>query len=430
MPAKKGIATQTGKFLLICSMMLLPYSACVETVAQNLAEWPCFHGPDRSNKSTETGLKSAWPEEGPEVLWSVDGLGKGYSTVSIAEGLLFTAGLKNQQTYVFAFDLDGRLVWEKPNGRSWETEKEWARAYNGSRSTPSYSQGIVYQLGELGRLSAFNSRNGDLVWSLELREQFEAEIPEYAYAESVFIEGDRLYCCPAGKKGYIVCLNKHTGELIWSNSEIPGTVGFSSLISFDQGGYHQLAGLSSNTIFGVDSETGNLLWQVPYENSRSNNVADPIYHDGHIFASSGYGKGSTLIKLSKSGNTITPETVWQTELLDNHHGGVILHDGYLYGSGHNVRGWFCLDFRTGKQMWKTGGKGSLTYADHMLYSLDERGIMNLIKATPDTNETRSTFELPSGGKSMYWAHPVVCGGRLYVRHEDSLFAYDIRSAPE
>lgn len=430
MQAKKRIATQTGKSLLMCSIMLLLHSGCGEALAQNLAEWPYFHGPDRTNKSPETGLMSEWPDEGPEILWAMDGLGKGYSTVSIADGKLFTAGLKNQQTYVYAYDLDGRLIWEKPNGRSWETEREWARTYNGARCTPGYSQGIVYHLGELGRLSAFDSGTGDVVWSMELREQFEAEIPEYAYAESVFIEGDRLYCCPAGKKAYIICLNKHTGELIWSNSEIPGTVGFSSLIAFDHGGCHQLAGLSSNTIFGVDSENGKLLWQVNYENSRSNNVADPIYHDGYIFASSGYGKGSILIKLKDSGNGITPETIWQTELLDNHHGGVILHDGYLYGAGHNSRGWFCLDFLSGKQEWKTGGKGSLTYADQMLYCLDERGIMNLMKASPDTNEIISTFEVPSGGKSMYWAHPVVCGGRLYIRHEDSLFAYKISSSSE
>jgi outer membrane protein assembly factor BamB len=361
------------------------------------------------------------------LIWTLDGLGKGYSSVSIAEGFIYTAGTKEQQTYVFAFDLDGKRIWEKANGASWETEKPWAKTYNGARSTPSYSEGILYHLGELGRLSAFNSRTGELVWSMELREQFDAEIPEYAYSESVFIEGDRLYCCPAGKKAYLICLNKHNGELIWSNSEIKGTVGFSSLISFDQGGYHQIAGLSSNSIFGVDATNGKLLWQVDYENSRSNNVTDPIYHKGHIFASSGYGKGSILIKLKDAVDGISPETVWQTELMDNHHGGVILHDGYLYGSGHNSRGWFCLDFYTGKQMWKTGGKGSLTYADQMLYCLDERGIMNLMKAIPDNNDIISTFEVPEGGEGMHWAHPVVCGARLYIRHEDSLFAYAISS---
>ena len=404
--------------------------SCMNSVnAQELPPWPCFHGPERSNKSMETGLLSEWPEEGPELLWTISGLGKGYSTVSFTAESLFTSGIGNQQTFVFAFDLEGKLLWKKPNGRSWETEMSHARTYNGARSTPTYSEGVVYHLGELGRLAAFDSRSGDELWSIELREQFDAEIPEYGYSESVYILEDRLYCCPAGKKAYLVCLDKHTGEVIWKNNEINGTVGFSSLIAFDHGGYKQIAGLSSSAIFGVDSETGRLLWQVDFENSRSNNVPDLIFHKGYIFASSGYGKGSILLNLKSSDNAVMPETVWQTELMDNHHGGVILHEGYLYGAGHNSRGWFCLDLLTGEQMWKAGGKGSLTYADQMLYCLDERGIARLVKASPENYEAVSEFRVPGGGDGMYWAHPVIYGARLYIRHQDILVAYDIGSRP-
>jgi outer membrane protein assembly factor BamB len=175
----------------------------------------------------------------------------------------------------------------------------------------------------------------------------------------------------------------------------------------------------------VDLKRGRLLWQVDFENSRSNNVTDPIFHNGCVFASSGYGKGSILIRLPAAGDELTPQILWQTELMDNHHGGVILHEGYLYGAGHNARGWFCLDFKTGNQIWNAGGKGSLTYADQMLYCLDERGIMSLVKATSEKHEMISTFEVADGGEGMHWAHPVVCGARLYIRHQDKLFAYDI-----
>jgi len=393
--------------------------------AQGNPEWKSYHGPDRNNKSIETGLLSEWPDEGPGLLWTISGLGKGYSTVSFADGYLFTAGTEDRQTFVFAFDLEGNLVWKKPNGRSWETEMSHARTYNGARSTPTCIDGIVYHLGELGRLAAFESNSGEELWSIELREHFDAEIPEYGYAESVLIEGKRLYCCPAGKKGFMVCLDKNSGQLIWANKEISGTVGFSSLITFDQGAYSQIAGLSSNSIFGVDSKTGRLLWQIDFENSRSNNVPDLIFHEGLVFASSGYGKGSILVKLNPIENGISPETVWQTELMDNHHGGVILHKGFLYGAGHNARGWFCLDFQTGTEMWKTGGKGSITYADKMLYCLDERGIMTMVKASSEKYEAISAFQVPDGGDGMHWAHPVVFGERLYIRHQDKLFAYDI-----
>lgn len=395
-------------------------------IAQDAGEWPSFHGPDRTNKSLETGLLKEWPEEGPGLAWSVSELGEGYSTVSIAEGYLFTAGIIDKTTYVFAFDLNGKLIWKKPNGQSWETTRSWATGYTGSRSTPTYDNRVVYHLGELGQLTAFDYRTGNEIWSINLREQFDAEIPEYGYSESIYIDGDHLYCNPAGKKGYIVCLDKNNGELIWTNTDVPGNVGFSSSVLFDHGDYRQIVGMSSNSVYGVDSKTGKLLWVVNFENDRSNNVSDPIVYNGYVFASSGYGKGSILIKLTRSGNNITPEIVWQTDLMDNHHGGILLHNGYVYGSGHNARGWFCLDFLTGKQIWKSNGKGSLTYADGMLYCLDERGRMTLVTATPEKYDAVSTFEVPNGGKGMYWAHPVVCNGRLYIRHTDKLFVYDIK----
>ncbi|MBL7113782.1 MAG: PQQ-like beta-propeller repeat protein [Bacteroidales bacterium] len=396
-------------------------------LAQEKGEWPCFHGIDRTNKSKETGLLKKWPENGPEQLWMVSGLGKGYSSMSIAGGYLYTAGMIEKQTYVFAFDLNGKQVWKKQNGTSWQTTMSHARAYTGSRSTPTYNDGIVYHLSDLGRLAALNSQTGNEIWVLELRQEFDAEIPEYGYSESVFIEGERLYCNPVGNKGFMICLDKKSGDLIWANTEIPGTVGFSSPVIGEFAGFRQLINLSSNCVYGVDTKTGKLLWRVEYENQRSNNCPDPIFHDGFVFASSGYGRGSTLIKLTSSENTIIPETVWHTELMDNLHGGVILHDGYLYGSGHNERGWFCLDFKTGKQMWKErGGMGSLIYADDMFYCLGERGMMILVKATPEKYEAVSSFQVPSGGEGMHWTHPVVCGGRLYVRHEDKLFAYVIK----
>jgi len=394
--------------------------------AQDESEWPCFHGPDRSNKSTETGLLDQWPEAGPQQVWTVSGLGDGYSSVSIARGCIYTAGMADKTTYVFAFDLDGKLLWKKPNGQSWEATMSHATGYTGTRSTPTYDNGIVYHLGETGQLTAFEYNTGQEVWSKNLREQFDAEIPEYGYSESVFIDGEKLYCCPAGKKGYMVCLEKLNGNLIWVNTEIPGNVGFNSPVLFEHGGYRQIAGVSSNCVYGVDSETGKMLWHVNFKNDRDNNITDPIFSNGYLFASTGYGKGSILIKLTPSGEDILPEISWQIDLMDNHHGGVILHEGYLYGAGHNARGWFCLDFMTGSQMWKVNGKGSLTYADGMLYCLEERGIMTLVIATSEKYNAVSSFEVPGGGKGMHWAHPVVSGGRLYIRHADKLFVYNVK----
>lgn len=394
--------------------------------AQENGDWPCFHGKSRNSKSAETGFLKKWPETGPELLWTVTGLGEGYSSVSIARGYVFTAGKINKQTYVFAFDLNGKEIWRMPNGNSWETQMSWAKEFPGPRSTPAYDDGFVYHFGETGRLAAFDYRIGKEVWYVNLKENFEAEIPGFGYSESVLVDGDRLYCNPVGKKGFMVCLNKKDGKLIWTNREISGAARYSSPILGEFGGYRQIINMSSTCVYGVDTKTGKLLWNVEFKNRESVNCTDPIFNNGYVIVSSGYGKGSGLIKLSTSGEKIIPAIVWQTALMDNHHGGIILHEGYVYGSGMDSRGWFCLDVMTGKQMWKARGKGSLVFADNMLYCLEEQGTMRLVKATPEKYEEVSSFEVPKGGKGMHWAHPVVCGGRLYLRHKDNLFVYDIK----
>jgi outer membrane protein assembly factor BamB len=392
---------------------------------QKVFEWPCFHGADRTNKSSETGLMKEWPKDGPKLKWTAAGLGEGYSSVSVGGGFLYASGKNSGQTYVFCFDLEGKPIWKKPNGDAWSTTLSYASSYTGARSTPTYNNGIIYHLGELGKLTAFNAKTGEEIWHRELARDFIAEIPTYGYSESVLIDGDHLYVRPFGKKGYQVCLNKNNGELIWANTEVAGKPGYSSMVIDEFGGYRQIVGSVGNYYYSLDTQTGKLLWKAEIANQRELNITDAILYKDYIFLSSGYGKGSILYKLNISSKSIVPETVWQSALMDNHHGGVILDNGFLYGAGSNSRGWYCLNFLTGKEIWKTEGKGSVTYADGMLYLLDERGTVKLVKATPDKYEPSGEFKVPKGGEGMYWAHPVVCGGTLYIRHADKLYAYDI-----
>lgn len=410
---------------LVTALVAIFISGC-STAPESTEEWPSFHGSDRTNKSFETGLLNEWPEGGPDLEWKVTGLEEGYSTIIIADGHIYASGLESGQTTVFCFDLDGKLAWKSANGKAWSTTLSWAASYTGARSTPTFSEGIIYHLGEGGRLAAFDAETGSEIWFKNLPEEYDAEMTEYGYAESVLIEGDNLYVRPAGKKGFQVCLDKNDGSLIWANTDIPGSEGYSSAVLMDFGGFHQIVASSSNCYYGVDTETGKLLWKTDFENSRGLNITDAIVYNEYVFFTSGYGKGSKLIRLNVSDGEIIPALVWESEIMDNHHGGVILHDGYLYGSGSNSRGWFCIEFLTGKQIWNEDGKGSITFADGLLYFLDERsGNMKLVRATPEKFDLKGEFDIPRGGEGMYWAHPVVCGGRLYVRHADVLYAYDI-----
>lgn len=230
--------------------------------AQKEREWHCFHGLDRTNKSAETGLLKTWPERGPLLKWTASELGEGYSSVSIANRYIYTAGTKSGETFVYCLDLKGNMIWEKPNGKAWSTERSHARSYTGARSTPTYDKGKIYHLGETGRLAVFHAKTGEELWFSELAERFNVPELEYGYAESVMIEGDHLYVRPAGETGFQVCLDKNNGELIWANTEIPGVEGYSSPVLMKFGGYKQLINASSDCYYSVDTQTGELLWKM------------------------------------------------------------------------------------------------------------------------------------------------------------------------
>ena len=395
--------------------------------------WPCYHGARRDNISTETNLLRSWAEGGPKLLWVASGIGQGFSSVAVAGGRIFTAGMIDNQTHVIALDLNGKILWQKPNGSSWRASEnqKWAIPYSGSRGTPTVDRDLVYHLAELGDLTAFRAATGERLWHRNLLSDFDASLPKYGYSESVLIKGNRLFCCPGGKKGYIVALDKVSGKTIWVNTSFQDPVGYSSLVIAVLDGVEQLVGLTAARVFGVRTDNGELLWEYPFGNRSGNNATDPIIHNGKVYASSGYGKGSVLIQPCRTrAGRFEVKELWSTALLDNHHGGVVLVDGYLFGAGHQAKGWTCLEFATGRECWRNPGKGSLTYADGCLYCLEENGTISLVPANHERWEVLGSFSLPRGGSGPCYAHPVVCGGRLYVRHGEKLYAYSIAASAE
>ncbi|MDR2577889.1 MAG: PQQ-like beta-propeller repeat protein [Chitinispirillales bacterium] len=400
------------------------------------ADWPAFHGPDRTNRSRETGLLRQWPQEGPRKLWTATGIGNGYSGVVTSRGIIYTAGVKNNQNFLFALDSDGKILWETPAGRAWVATRAFARSYVGTRSTPTVdpASNTVFLLSDTGVLIAADAATGALKWQVNIPEKYGAEMPLYGYTESPVIDGDAIFVSAYGTGASVVALNKNTGAEIWASPSFgtrqsAGDAGYASPIIIDNNGFRQLVSFSSAFLYGMDTKTGRLLWTVPMANNRENNCTDPIYvGNGHIFASSGYGRGSMLVKLELNNRgEFAPRKVYDVKLMDNHHGGVILHDGHIYGSGHESRGWFCINAMTGRQVWNAPGKGAVTFADGMLYLYGEDGAMSLARATPQGFNVISSFQVPEGElKSYFWAHPVVSHGVLYVRYADQLHAYAVK----
>jgi len=385
--------------------------------------WPQFHGPNRDNRSTEKGLLEKWPENGPALLWTATGLGHGYSTVAIAAGMIYTAGSIEKDTVITAMNMDGKIQWQVRNGPAWAGDRP------GTRSTPTIDGNRLYHQSPIGNLICLDAKTGEKIWGFNTLEKFKSKTNTWARAESLLVDGERLICCPGGPQASMVAMNKNNGSVIWAAPSAGDLAGYSSPTLGEYQGLRIIVVLTAKNFIGVNADSGEMLWQVKHESYADENVMTPIFHDGQVFIST-LKAGSVKFKINVKDGKVSLEELWRTQELDCHHGGVVLLNGNLHGNStfRNSMLWVCLDWQTGekKYMDKGVGKGSLTYADGMLYTLSENGVMGLVRPAAAGYELVSSFDIPKGGKGNSWAHPVVCAGRLYIRHGDFLYVYNVR----
>jgi len=392
-------------------------------------DWPQFRGPNRDGKSAETGLLEKWPEGGPKLLWEASGLGIGFSSVAIADGFVYTTGMLDSEGFLFAYDLVGNLQWKESYG------PEWRRSQRGTRTTPTVDEGRVYVFSGMGVMVCFDAKTGKKIWELNTLDKFQGKNITWGMSGSPLIDGRKVYCMPGGKNGVVVALDKMTGQTIWTTTGIDESSAYCSPILIERGGKALLVTMIQKSVICVSADDGKLIWRVPYETSYDTAIITPIYHDGCIYVTSvvedKFTTGGVMLELSADGTAVTKK--WSDQTLDCHHGGVVLVDGYLYGSNFKgiTRGdWVCLDWKTGKVMYEAtwnGNKGSIIYADGMLYCYDENtGDVALVVASPKAFEIVSSHRVTKG-EGSHWAHPAISDGRLYIRHGDALMAYDIKN---
>ena len=387
-----------------------------------IAFWPQFHGPHRDNISHEKGLLKTWPVNGPTLLWTTRGLGHGYSSLSIANGMIYTASNMGEHTVVFALNLDGKILWQRENG------KAWTGAYPGSRGTPTIDGHRLYHQSPLGNLVCLDAKTGDVIWQSNIINKFNSKVPRWALAESLLVDGDHVISCPGGPQTCLVALNKKNGTVVWIAPSTGEWAGYASPALFEYRGLRIIMTLSAKSFIGVNADTGELLWRIKHETPYDENTMTPIFHNGEVFVSTVV-TGSVKWKLNARDGKVSLRKMWHTQELDNHYGGVLLANGNLHGSStaFNKDSLVCLDWKTGRKKYMdTCVKVSLTYADGMLYALSIDGVMGLVLPTPIGYKQVSYFSIPKGGKGKSWAHPVVCGARLYIRHGEFLYAYDLR----
>ncbi len=382
-----------------------------------LTKW---RGPEGNGIYPETGLLKEWPSSGPEILWTFDELGVGYSSPVIAHGKVYVSGMIDQTGFVFAFDKAGKLLWKVSYG------EEFHESYPGSRSSVTIAGNLIYVMSGKGILSCLHSKNGQLEWKKKLFDDFDGENIRWGATESLVVDGEKLFCTPGGKTNNIIALNRYTGKLIWSSPGKGDNSAYCSPLLVDLDSRKLLVTHTANDILGLDADSGKLLWSYPHTNKYSIHPNTPIYHDGKLFCFSGYGKGNVMLGLNKDGSKATK--VWSNKNLDSKIGGAVLVDGFLYGSGDSAnRAWQCVNWETGEIKYSTKevGKGGIIYADGLMYWYSDRGELALVKATPDGFDVVSEIKVALG-TAQHWAHPVLNDGRLFVRHGNTIIAYNVK----
>ncbi len=399
-------------------------AASIASLTAVAEDWPQFRGRYRDDISHETGLLKQWPADGPKRVWLFDNAGMGYSGFSVAGGKLFTLGTRDGKEILIALDSNtGKELWASPVGEI--LGNGWG---DGPRGTPTVDSDRVYAMSGTGNLVCAQTSDGKVLWTKSMGD-LGGKRPGWGFTESPLVDGKLVLATPGGDKGTMAAFDKMTGDVKWQSAEITEGAQYSSIVPATLGGKKQYVQLVMQTLFGVDAETGKLVWRSPW-GGKTAVIPTPIVKGDEVFISSGYGVGCK--KVAVKGGEATD--VFMNKDLENHHGGVIRVGDYLYGHS-NKSGWTCMAFADGTVKWAEKGaleKGAVTCADGMLYCLGEKtGTVALVEASPDGWKEKGRFKLDPQAtirnpKGAIWTHPTVANGKLYLRDQNYIYCYDVK----
>jgi outer membrane protein assembly factor BamB len=410
------------KFRFVMILALAGAVASLSAQTPAALDWPQWRGPDRNGLSKETGLLRQWPSSGPPRLWTISNLGAGYGTVAIKGDRIFVQTLIGRQSAVVSLNRsDGKMIWSRALGAGGNNDRG-----PGPRSTPTVDGDRVYALTENGDLACLRAQDGVPLWQRNILREFSGRNIGWDISESPLVDGNHVVVTPGGRGAGVVALDKMTGKTMWTSKELSDEAGYASVIAADVQGIRTLMTLTAQGGVGVRANDGKLMWKHTRVANNTANIATPIFHENKVFYTSDYGTGGALLQLTAQAGEVKAQEVYFTREMKNHHGGVVLVNGYLYGFNSSIL--TCLEFATGKLMWRdrSVGKGSLTYADGQLYVLSENNVVGLVEATPAGYREKGRFQIPDQGLPS-WAHPVVSGGNLYIRNQGTLTSYNVRA---
>jgi len=408
----------------ILSAALLAMLMLTEVVAQD-TQW---RGPNRDGKYEDTGLLKSWPEGGPELILKKEDLPNGYSSPILYEGNIFISGKRQDEDVLTKLDMQGNILWETVYGKAWN------QSFPETRSTPTIEKDRIYIMGGLGTVVCMDTEKGEILWQVNTHEEHGGEFHRWGMTESLLLTDKAVISSPTGEQTAVVALDKTDGSLIWKSEPQGGVRSYVSPMLIEHNGTRMVLITSSEDIMAVDPENGEVFWSLDlvtdygYREGRRNNTNTPLYYNGEIFTTSGYDAPSVMISLSEDGKDA--KVKWTNDVMDTHHGGVVLLDGYIYGSNwlNNGNGnWACIEWESGKAMYEEHwlNKGSMIYAEGLLYIMEEKtGNIGLLEPTPEEFKLISSFQ-PEGGSGPWWAHMTIYDQKLFMRHGPALFVYDI-----
>jgi outer membrane protein assembly factor BamB len=387
--------------------------------------WPQWRGRRRDAVSRETGLLQEWPEDGPRLLWTADGLGRGWAQPIVTGGRIYVGGDFGDRCDVRCLDLAGKELWRTTNG------KAWTRNHKGARAACCFAGGRIYHMNGHGRLVCLDAATGKEVWAQNVLDRFGGWPITWGISECVLVHDGKVFATPGGRQAFMVALDAKTGQVAWASPplEDPKThrTSYASPILLRLGDRKVLVTLALRALVCIDAESGKLYDTFPKRTKYDASCSTPVYHRGGVFYTLPTKSGSVFLDLATGDDGVRFKKAWEGAM-DSCSGGAVAVDGHLYGSGWNATGWMCYDVATGTPQWedKTIAVGSAVYADGRLVCLGERGTVALVKPSPKRFEIVSRFRLTEGDYRDAWTHPVILDGRLYLRYHDRLYCYDVR----
>lgn len=405
-----------------------------------LGEWPQFLGPNRDGVSAETNLLDDWPDDGPSELWRVD-IGRGFGGAAIRDGQVFLLDRQgDQQDVLRVFDLEnGEELWQ------FAYEREGRLSVDGSRSTPTVDEELVFIVGGFGDVHAISRETHEPVWRIGLTEEYPENTLRWGFAQSPLVHDDLLILSPTHPESPgLVALNKQTGEVVWESEPFGGDY-YSSPVLRTILGETGILMISNEQLTFVAPDTGETIWRYNgYRNQFP--IPSPTVLDDQqrIFITGGYEDGSVMIRVRESNGRYDFEELFRLEGGAQIHP-ALQHGDYLYlniNENATLRrptmhrgGLACINPDTGDIVWNTGAdpnfdRGNVMLADGKLIILDgQTGYLHMANPTPrgyDEIARARVFDYERPRSNDVWAPMALANGHLVIRDQNEMVCLDLR----